>query len=203
MLRFYWRLVKLTPLVLVQAFKRFDLFASALAALLALVGFSAWQQFLPWWVPLVAFLFLLLYGFLRANYEEFQKVENKKEQLESKVATDEKRASVKDLLGTAYANGSYLVNNEGDIEGWVATTRNLIEAAFSKSEAQLFLSNRGYTLENVEGVTSANSGHRFFNTDVFWIEARLKRLEDLIFRADSLNIRPGFDPQELESRLDT
>jgi hypothetical protein len=68
MLRFYWRLVKRTPVLLWRALTGLDTITGALALAIGAVGLSAWQRLLPWWSPFAALGVILFYGFLREIY---------------------------------------------------------------------------------------------------------------------------------------
>ncbi len=68
-----------------------------ISAALGLLGIADWWTFSLWWA-LAPIGLLFLYGLLRANYEEYRKVERKAEELEQKVADTGKRQFVKDLL---------------------------------------------------------------------------------------------------------
>jgi hypothetical protein len=190
-LRFYWRLVKRTPVLLWRSLTGLDTVTGVLALVFGAVGVSAWQQLLPWWSPFVAFGVILFYGFLRENYEEFQVVERERDDLRKGRTTSERRAALKDALAAADESGHRLYANEpsvGDAEQWVTRTHNLMEAAYGKGEARLFLSDAGYTF--MASQHSTRQG--------LWVQGRLRRLAELMARVDSLDLRPDFDHQEWE-----
>ncbi len=96
-----------------------------------------------------------------------------------------KRKAVKDLLGNAMKEGQGLRSSHKQerrekhdaARDWVGRTHDLIEAAFDKAEAQYF---RGDQIDR--GLDP--------------VDGCLSRLEQLMVRANSLDINPDFDPQE-------
>jgi hypothetical protein len=83
------------------------------------------------------------------------------------------------------------------VEEWVDHTHDLIEAAFDKTEALRFTSNRGYTDEELLGFKPPPKMPRpRFLDDKYLVTARLKRLDELILKMHLLNINPDFVPQE-------
>jgi len=155
-----------------------------ISAALGLLGIADWWTFSLWWA-LAPIGLLFLYGLLRANYEEYRKVERKAEELEQKVADTGKRQFVKDLLGRAREEGRPLKSYEKRArrekaeaaKEWVERTYALIEAAFDKGEAEHF---RGEEID------------RGFDP----MDTCLPRLDRHIVRANFLDINPGFDPRE-------
>src|SRR5215208_5363152 len=154
MWRFYWRLVKRTPLLLWRALTGMDKVTGALALAFGAVGLSTWQQWLPWWSPFVAFGVILLYGFLRENYEEYLTVERERDQLqdekevlEEQAATEEQRAALKELLAEAMREGEELLRSDPSIEQaeeWINKVGGVLQIAFlDTSEAQVFYSDEG------------------------------------------------------------
>ena len=203
MLRFYWRLVKRTPVLLWRSLTGLDKVTGVLALVFGAVGLSAWQQLLPWWSPFVAFGVILLYGFLRENYEEYLTVErerdrlrNEKQTLEEQAASEEQRAALKEVLAEAMREGEKLLKSSPtteEAEKWVTKIRNLLLLAFlDTSEAELFVSDEG-----LPPLVYGDPVIRFAQSpEQKWIRQRLARLTDLIRRADSLRIRPGFNGRD-------
>jgi len=152
-------------------------------------------------VPAGALGLIFIYGLLRANYQEFREVEDAKRNLESKLASARKRKAVKDLLGLAVEQGEDLrvltrkedgewkIISQQDVEDWVHRTHDLIEAAFDKAEARRFLDSSDYTPEKA-------LPYREIRIDPYkyFLEPRLRRLNELIVRANSLEVNPDFDP---------
>lgn len=113
------------------------------------------------------------------------------------LASDEqksKTAQVKDFLGTAIKSGTRLIDEQNDkdddaaeqsAQAWGQKTRDLIIAAYGDGEAVLFLDNSGLVFY---GDSSRKSGTRN------WIDGRLRRLTELLRRADTLTLRKDFDP---------
>jgi hypothetical protein len=206
-----------------------DRVTGALALAFGVVGLSAWQQLLPWWSPFVAFGVILLYGFLRENYEENLAVERERDdakrkgnKLEQRLEDKAKRKAVNELLGNALEEGlslkqgrRYALESEnqnlGDIEigdeyqarydeevrTWVDRTYNLINDAFGKAEAERFISNEGYTDEELFGRELPPFVHSKATQRKYLIPARLRRLDTVIDRANSLEIDPDFEPQRI------
>ncbi len=155
-----------------------------------------WPEVSRWWalVPLSA---LLVYGFLRALQERF-------EGLEEKVASARKRRDVKNLLGDALDKGNALrqshrkddgggitLTSHQDVVDWVQRTHDLIEAAFDKAEARHFMNSDGYEPEKPLPWRNVYvDPYRYHRTP------RLRRLHELIVRANELEINPDFDPQD-------
>jgi hypothetical protein len=200
-LRFYWPTVRRTFGIQLTATDRYLTIAGIGASLLTF--FSPELARLPWatlpvlsrWWALVPLLVLFAYGFLKALYEQFGG-------MEERLATAKNRRAIKDLLGDAVDRGRNLqrtLRKEGDeivivtqqdVEDWVHGTHDLIEAAFDKGEARHFLNSEGY-----------DPGHNLPWRDArhdpykYYIEPRLKRLDELIVRANSLEVNPNFDPR--------
>ena len=69
-------------------------------------------------------------------------------------------------------------------------THDLVEAAFDKGEARHFLNSKGY---------DPGFEDPFRDTQLdpykYFIQPRLKRLDELIVRANSLEVNPDFDPR--------
>jgi len=103
---------------------------------------------------------------------------------EKRQAATTRRKDVKDLLGEARKEGQSLRSSykqerheKADAaKDWVRRTHDLIEAAFEKGEAQFFL------------VDELDKG-------LDPVDACLRRLDQLIVRANSLNVNPDFDTQ--------
>jgi hypothetical protein len=154
-----------------------------------------------WWA-LAPLLLLVVYGFLRALQERF-------EGLEEKLETAQKRKAVKNLLGDAVEQGEDLrpvtrqvggewgFTDQRDVEDWVHRTHDLIEAAFDKGEARRFLDSSDYTPENPVP-------YREIRVDPYkyYLEPRLRRLSELIVRANGLEVSPDFDPQSFTQSVE-
>ena len=201
-----------------QTLKQGDTIASILTSALGITGLSWALQFIPWWVPVSALGILFLYGLLRANYEAFREGEDAKQELEAKLATAEKRKAVNDLLGGALEEGlslkqgrmyalesenqnleeieigdEYQATYDNEVRAWVDRTYQLINDAFGKAEAQRFVSNEGYTDEDLFGRELPSFVHLRSTERKYLISARLRRLDKIIDRANSLEINPDFD----------
>lgn len=150
---------------------------------LAQVPLSNLPAFSRWWaiVPLV---FLFAYGFLRAIQERF-------EGLEEKITTGEERAALNDLLGDVHREGQSTYDLGGDeaYSEWATFTHNLLEDAFGRSQAALFLSNRG-----IEAAPPNDERAKYSYIQEMLMGNRLTRLQEIMNRTD-LEMRPGFDPR--------
>jgi hypothetical protein len=102
--------------------------------------------------------------------------------------------AVKDKLGAAMERGRALVGtyDPDEVAIWAHDTAALIEAAFGAGEASQFRSSFGYTFADAGG---SNPRLREY------VEGRLRRLGELIARADSLSMNPDFDPVRWRSPL--
>lgn len=166
-----------------------DKVTGAMTLAFSAIGIGAWQQLLPWWLPFVAFGFLLFYGFLKSNYEEYLVVEGERNWLLEGRANTEKRIAVKNLLAEAADQAEALkspVTDPQDIMAWVQNTHDLIEAAFDKGAARSFISDK--------------SSNIYRPPNPYALGVRLKRLDELIDRANSFEINPNFDPQNWTDR---
>jgi len=85
---------------------------------------------------------------------------------------------------------SFRLVGKQDVEEWVHRTHDLIEAAFDKGEARRFLDSSDYTPEKTVP-------YREIRIDPYkyHLTPRLQRLNELILRANTLEINPDFDPQ--------
>lgn len=123
-------------------------------------------------------------------------------QYESGVAQKteiEKRTTMKDLLHNAIAEANSIVSEKRDetqddanayqkeFVSWRAKTAQLIEDAYGKPERDVFESFAGVQLLNV-----ANMPTRVV-TNAFGV--MIQHLTDLIKRADTIAMRPNFDPK--------
>jgi hypothetical protein len=201
MWRFCWSLLLRTPVLLWESAKLWVELAGVFYLGVGIFGVSTLTLPPLWTLVPVATLFL--YGFMRAVYERVSTAEEDNERLSKRLATDEKRRAVKELLGVAIAQGTYLnkwlyqETDEGkkvtmkDVRDWVHRTRDLIEAAFDKGEARHFLNGDGYKREGVQPFHNLLA-----SKDDYFIPARVWRLNELIIRANELPINPDFDPQD-------
>ncbi len=168
------------------------------ALLLGGVGsgyFAVWQGGF-WGLPVAIFLLLFFFALLRASYE----IKQERDGLEERLENEKKRAVLNDLLGEAREEGprAYWSDEHGAFGQWLSETQSLIQAAFGKGEAQLFLSDEGFPPSppahpgDRVGADFAASRHVVERE----IGYRLRRLDSLIQRMNSLSIRPGFDPKD-------
>lgn len=211
-LLFFGRMVFRVPTTLWEASKSWVTFTGIVtfyltfSPKLAEYGLSVFGNICPLWaLAPVGLLFLL--GLMWAPFEEYRRLQAERDQeraekkaLEQWFEIDEKRRILKTLLGEAIDEGRILQRmlrreepNEvkrarlPEIDLWVDCTSELIEVAFDKGEAQLFLRDQRRTTGVRRRVPA------FYISE---IEAWLKRLYELIPRADTIPMRPDFDPQD-------
>jgi hypothetical protein len=99
----------------------------------------------------------------------------------------ERKRAVKDIIGTYMRTGNELLSLDppphvSRAEPWIKATHQLINAAFGSGEAKLFLSDVGYTFYSSDGEVRN------------WIKGRLRRLNELLVRVDTLDMDKDFDP---------
>jgi hypothetical protein len=127
------------------------------------------------------------------------------ERLSAVLASQKRRVQLKSLLGEAVVSGEKLLQesngdavNPESIEQkalfWADRTKNLISSAFGSGEAVLFLNSSGYP-----GLVSPNKLAQIR----LYVDCRLKRLVELIPRADTLPIDEGFSALHLDSESKT
>jgi hypothetical protein len=202
MLRFYWPTFRRTFGILWTATDRYVTAVGVLSAVLAFfspeLAQLSWVSFpaLSRWWAAIPLLLLFGYGFLKALHERFEGVEEK-------LTAVTRYKAVKDLLGDAVDKGKALqrtIYKEGDevivvtqqdVEGWVHYTRDLIEAAYDKGEARHFMNSDDYKPESASPFRNI-----YHDPYKYFVEARLRRLDELIMRTNSLPLNPSFDPQE-------
>jgi len=207
-----------------QFYARADLLVG-FAILVGGTSITALLRFIPSWGILVGIFVFVLYALALAIYGKIKESEDEKAGLERKVETAKKRRAVNNLLGNALEEGLSLkqgrmyaiagdenqnledveIGNEHqarydeEVRVWVDRTYVLIHDAFGKAEAQRFISNEGYSDEELFGrelprFIRSTSAQRKYS-----ITARLKRLDTVIDRASSLEISPDFDPKDWEN----
>ncbi len=144
---------------------------------------------------------------------------------QEKRETTAKRKAANDLLGNALKEGeslkqgrSYALESENqelddieigdeyqasyheEVRGWVDHTYDLIGAAFGRAAAQRFISNEGYTDQELFGRKLPSFLHVSSTQRKYSLRARLKRLHELTEQMHNLDINPGFDPDEWRNR---
>jgi|ERR1700722_3925292 len=114
-------------------------------------------------------------------------------------AESEKRFAMKSVLHDAVNSGNSLemkprtqsqdaINAyETDFDSWSAKTAQLIEDAYGKSERDVFESYAGIGIMSAINMPTVEITSKF--------GARMQRINDLIRRADTTSMRPGFDPR--------
>ena len=225
MWRFYRQSIRRMPSIALEALKRVNtvqgLLTTGIWIAIGGAAAAAWWQELPWQVPVAAFVVFSGYGFLRAVYHEHLQVEQERNALKKERVTPKKRKAINDLLGSALEEGlslkqgktyarededqnrdddelldEHLARYEGEIRVWVDRTYDLIHDAFGKAEAQRFISNEGFSEEELFGRELPRFMYRTPTQRKYSIPARLKRLDKIIDRVNSLEISPGFNPQD-------
>jgi predicted nucleotide-binding protein len=109
------------------------------------------------------------------------------------------KGRAKDLLGKALATGQTIFADsnltdeqlEQKAREWVTHTRDLIAAAYGDGEAALFLDSSGYTF-------CSDSRNPQKSKIQNWIDGRMRRIGDLLRRADSLTVRSEFEPAKFD-----
>jgi hypothetical protein len=182
---FYWRLVKRSLPLFWDTLKRGDAIASVLASVFGIAGLTWVLQLIPLWVPVGAFALLFLYGLLRANYEEFERVEHKYDKerratraLERKWANEERRRTFKNALAAASDEGERLlqIDNLTDEQGhdWAIRVGIMIALGLDQGEWRLYFSGHALAPTAIQGDSEAKQ----------LINRRLQRLYDLVLRID-------------------
>ena len=117
----------------------------------------------------------------------------------SKNAEKEKRIAMKDLFGEAI-NECTLINEKPRTESeeddayvkeagaWVAKTSQLVEKAYGKGEADLFMDDAGIPMMSSQGHPNVLMRHKMI--------ARIQRLNELMSRVDTITMQPDFDPKK-------
>jgi hypothetical protein len=189
-----------------------------LAILVGGTSITAFLRLIPWWGVLVGILVFVLYALVLAIYGKIKETEDEKAALERKLATAKKWRAVNNLLGNALEEGlslkqgkkyalesenqnleeieisdEYQARYDNEVRAWVDRTYQLINDAFGKAEAQRFVSNEGYTDEDLFGRELPSFVHLSSTERQYLIPARLRRLDRIIDRANSLEINPDFD----------
>ena len=90
--------------------------------------------------------------------------------------------------------GRIKITSHQDIVAWVDRTHDLIEAAFDKAEARHFMNSDDYE-------PAKYPPWREVRVDPYkyHLKPRLRRLHELVIRANELPISPDFDPQAWDS----
>jgi hypothetical protein len=222
--RIWWALSVRTAALLWRFYARTDLLVG-FAILVGGTSTTALLRLIPSWGVLVGIAVFVLYALVLAIYSKIKETEDEKAALEGKLATAKKRRAVNNLLGNALEEGLRLkqgkryaiegesqeleeieIGNEGqarydeEVRAWVDRTYDLIDDALGRAEAQRFISNEGYTDEEVLGRKLPSSFSVSSTQRKYLIPARLKRLHELIDRMHNLDINPDFDPDEWKNR---
>jgi hypothetical protein len=134
------------------------------------------------------------YAWYRAAVTEMEAASGKAAAAAQKLKADR----VKDLLGKALASGDKLIQSqkdkdedqaEKDAQTWGQQTHDLIAAAYGEWEASLFLNSSGYVF-----YSDGSPKSKIRN----WIDGRMRRINELLRRTDTLNPRNEFDPAKFE-----
>jgi hypothetical protein len=145
-------------------------------------------------IAVVAAISTLGYGWYRAAITEMESTNNKI----ASAANKQKTEQAKRLLGEALASGGKLIGAqaaknddqyEKEANEWGSKAQSLIENAYGDGEALLFLDSSGYVFYG-DGSNKSNVRN--------WIDGRMRRITELLHRADSLIVKSGFDPTKFE-----
>jgi hypothetical protein len=104
-----------------------------------------------------------------------------------------RRQAIKGVVGRFIRSGNDMLSTKSNDDetlrepavNWVTAVRDFVVAAFGTGEAELALSDAGYTFFG---------GGKYEN----WIRGRLRRLQELMARADSIEPDGKFDPSKWE-----
>jgi hypothetical protein len=186
----------------------------------------AFSRAYPWYILVLfavgGLLFVL--WLISTGIEAYRKSQARRRYIPTQPpsTTTVKRKAVNDLLGNALEEGESLkqgrryaiegdesqeleeieIGNDGqarhreEVRAWVDRTYDLIDDAFGRAQAQRFISNEGYTDEEVLGRKLPSSLHISSTERKYSLRARLKRLHELTDRMHNLDINPDFDPQD-------
>jgi hypothetical protein len=189
---FYWRIVRRTPRLLLRALRELDTWIGMLTLVFAAVGLGAWRDLLPWWAPYAAFGVLLLYGFLRENYETYLAVEGERNILKKEAESNEERAAIGQDLQRLYSEGANLraqimcstddsapdVWNERLVE-WRQRVIDYLAENASTGKAQYVDGVTSVSAATISGMKSSAT-RREKETIVLHLQERLKRLADVM-----------------------
>jgi hypothetical protein len=195
-LRFHWRLVKRLPELLWASASRVEKVIGVVSFLLSVFGLTAWFATLlaawldTWWPisPLWALLplaFLFVYGLMKANYEAFQEVDDRKEELEKKLEEKKKRMALRRLLGEAVTRGHLLRAQDPsrhEAEVWGRNTHDLVVDALTVAEAEFLLAG-----DYPDATTDLTDTQR-------WMKYRIDRIMKLLEQLHNFDINPNFNP---------
>jgi hypothetical protein len=191
MWHFYWRSIRRIPSLAVEAVKRIDTFVGLLTICVwVFIGGTvagAWWQSLPWQVPVVAFIAFLIYGFLRAVYQEYATVENERDSLRQERETEEERAAILLTLHRHYREGEALraemVNNTDEshigallerFDAWYQGIGNYLAENVSVGKAEYVVGTLSLNAAIIRGV------HPDLNDAVRHLGVRLERLAEVM-----------------------
>lgn len=213
MLRFYWSLAKRTPGIIWESADKWDKLRGIAAACSAGVGVSF--DWISWWLALIPFALVLIYGLMKINYNDFIEEQDKlkgerdeiaeernkalarEEALKERLDYDRKRAAVNNLLGRAYRQGTFLDHSDtGKVAQWIDDTETLIEAALGEFYSAYFSAQH-----DIEGNAAEVKDIEDYIYELNWRD-KLKRLDTIREQFSSLDIQPDFDPEEWKSSRD-
>jgi hypothetical protein len=207
MWHFYWRSIRRIPSLAVEAVKRVDTFVGLLTicvwVFIGGTAAGAWWQKLPWQVPVTAIIVFLIYGFLRAVYQQHSVVEkererievarreaqDEKERLQKRLTTIEKRVEIKRAMAQAALEGQLLHDNnptKEQCQSWANRVAVMIWVALGDvGRVRLFYNDFDVPVNAVADDSEAKQA----------IRRRLKYIHELIPQVDSLNVSPDFNDQ--------
>ena len=183
------------PSIALEAVKRIDTAIGVLSIIIwVFIGGTlarAWWQQLPWRVPAVAFIAFLVYGFLRAVYQEHSVVERDRNQLRDEKETKEKRDAIGQRLADLYYEGAELraeimdstdespvsVWKEG-LRAWRQRVADYLAENVSTGKAQYVDAVTSVPAVSRTGMKSSTT-RRGKETIVSHLDERLKRLAEV------------------------
>jgi hypothetical protein len=181
-----------------------DLVSSTVAAAGAVITHYApqateiWQEW-AWQIPVWVLCGIVVVRLALAPYWIWQEDQEKIAIQAKQLNYDARRLGIKNRLGKAITDGriySDLCRRPGldnaalmqRSDEWYAATNDFILQAFGEGESQLFQSGTG--IVHIGGIEGP---HKELNRG---IETRLRRLNELIQRADTVSINPAFEIKE-------
>lgn len=185
-------MLKRTPKLLWQSLTEADKIVGALTFAAVAFGFGAVREWLPWWAPLATLAVLLLYGFLKENYEEYSKADTERANLQKGVETAEKRAAIGAGLQQLYEQGATLrielVNSTDEttveesrekLRAWAQSVLDYVDENVSRGKAQYVDGVTSVSAASISGMKSVST-RREKETIVLHLQERLKRLAEVM-----------------------
>jgi hypothetical protein len=154
---------------------------------------ALWTRVVAVVAPFVAFPIAFFVKLLTVPAALNRETEFRLEALHVESDARARKRAIKGTVGRFIRSGNDMLrttsNNDESLRepsvAWVTSVRDFLVAAFGTGEAELALSDAGYTFLG---------GGKYEN----WIKGRLRRLQELMARADSIEPDEMFDPSKWE-----